>query len=202
MKRAQVGAVVDAGDDPVDIGGQGLDGQTAAVGRCSVNPMPLTNSMTQPMDKDNCTCFWGHVLVAEDARASQILIRKLLEKYGLEVDIVENGHQAVRKAAESTYDLIFMDMNMPEMSGYDATQHLREQGYVAPIVALTASAMKGDEEKCIRVGCDAYISKPINRQELLSLLKQYLPADSGQDPPNAPVCRIRHDSEKENYNDL
>ena len=118
--------------------------------------------------------FWGHVLVAEDAPASQILIRKLLEKYGLEVTIAADGRQAVQQVLSRSYDLILMDMHMPEMNGYDATRLLREQGCVIPIIALTASAMKSDEAKCLQAGCDAYLTKPIQRTELVKMLKQYL----------------------------
>ncbi|MEJ5259990.1 MAG: ATP-binding protein [Anaerohalosphaeraceae bacterium] len=118
--------------------------------------------------------LWGHVLVAEDAAASQILIRKLLEKYGLEVTIVDNGRHVVEEALKGSYDLILMDMHMPEMNGYDATRLLREQGCVIPIIALTASALKSDESKCLQAGCDGYLTKPINRAALLQTLQKYL----------------------------
>jgi len=139
--------------------------------------------------------FWGHVLVAEDSAASQILIRKLLEKYGLEVTIADNGRRVVEEALNGSYDLILMDMHMPEMNGYDATRLLREQGCVVPIIALTASALKSDESKCLQAGCDGYLTKPINRAELLRTLHKYLlsecpaasaPAASGSpEPPQA-----------------
>lgn len=118
--------------------------------------------------------FWGHILVAEDAVASQILIRKLLEKYGLEVTIADNGQQVVEEALKGSFDLILMDMHMPRMNGYDATRFLREQGCVIPIIALTASALKSDESKCLQAGCDGYLTKPINRAELVKTLQRYL----------------------------
>lgn len=138
--------------------------------------------------------FWGHILVAEDALASQILIRKLLEKYGLEVTVVSDGRQVVNQAVSSAYDLIFMDMHMPQLNGYDATRLLRDQGCVTPIIALTASAMKGDEDKCIKAGCDGYLSKPIDRQELLRTLQRYLLADPVFQEP----YQQTHDVTKEN----
>lgn len=118
--------------------------------------------------------FWGRVLVAEDAVASQILIRKLLEKYGLEVTVADNGRRVVEEALNGSYDLILMDMQMPEMSGYEATRFLRQQGCVVPIVALTASALKSDESKCLQAGCDGYLTKPIQRAELVKTLQKHL----------------------------
>jgi signal transduction histidine kinase/CheY-like chemotaxis protein len=135
-----------------------------------------------PAAAEECR-FWGHILVAEDALASQILIRKLLEKYGLEVTVVSDGKRAAEEGISGAYDLIFMDMHMPELNGYDATRLLREQGCVTPIIALTASAMKGDEDRCIKAGCDSYLSKPIDRQELFRTLQRYLLADPAFEEP-------------------
>jgi CheY-like chemotaxis protein len=135
-----------------------------------------------PAAAEECR-FWGHILVAEDALASQILIRKLLEKYGLEVTVVSDGRLAAEEGISGAYDLIFMDMHMPELNGYDATRLLREQGCVTPIIALTASAMKGDEDKCMKAGCDSYLSKPIDRRELFRTLQRYLLADPAFEEP-------------------
>ena len=118
--------------------------------------------------------FYGRVLVAEDSPANQLLIRKLLENYGLEVVLVSNGREAIDKALNEAFDLVFMDIQMPEMNGYEATYRIREQGGVLPIIALTANAMKGDEESCIKAGCDAYLSKPIQRDRLAALLRKFL----------------------------
>ncbi|HPY77617.1 MAG TPA: response regulator, partial [Anaerohalosphaeraceae bacterium] len=142
--------------------------------------------------------FWGRLLVAEDALASQILIRKLLEKYGLEVTVVSDGKQAVEEAISGAYDLIFMDMHMPELNGYDATGLLRDQGCMTPIIALTASAMKGDEDKCVKAGCDGYMSKPIDRRELFNVLQRYLLADPGF---KKPYQKTRESSESNSESD-
>lgn len=129
--------------------------------------------------------FYGRILVAEDSPANQLLIRKMLEKYGLEVCLVSNGREAVEKALHDSFDLVFMDIQMPEMNGYEATYQIRKAGGVLPIVALTANAMKGDEESCLEAGCDAYLSKPIHRERLVSLLKQFLVC-SGKRPEAKP----------------
>jgi len=118
--------------------------------------------------------FEGRVLVAEDDRTNQLLARQLLERFGLKVMIVADGNKAVKEATTQQFDLIFMDMEMPNMNGYEATKAIRAKGMKVPIVALTAYAMKGDRDKCISAGCNDYISKPIDRVELTELLRRHI----------------------------
>ncbi|MEK7993745.1 MAG: ATP-binding protein [Planctomycetota bacterium] len=118
--------------------------------------------------------FSGNVLVAEDAKTNQALIRSMLERLGLQVTIAEDGNEAVRKALANPFDLIFMDIQMPYMNGYEATQSLKKAGIRAPIIALTANAMKGDDEKCFAAGCDDYLPKPIDREELIRTISNHL----------------------------
>jgi len=127
-------------------------------------------------------CFSGKVLVAEDTATNQLLIKLLLEKLGLSVSIAQNGRQAVEMASEECFDLIFMDIHMPEMSGYEATAALRKKGLLTPIIALTASAMKNDEEKCFSCGCSAYLQKPINRAALVKTIEHFLVGQPGLTP--------------------
>lgn len=123
--------------------------------------------------------FSGHILVAEDARTNQVLIKSLLKRVGLQVTIAKDGNEAVQRALAKEFDLIFMDIEMPNMNGYEATKALRKEGLRTPIIALTAYAMKGDDEKCFTAGCDDYISKPIEHQTLMHILSKYLSAKSG-----------------------
>ncbi len=116
----------------------------------------------------------GRVLVAEDSPTNQALIELLLKKLGIEVVIVENGQQAVQKAMTEKFDIILMDIQMPVMNGYEAARHLRKNGVKIPIIALTACAMKGDDEKCFAAGCSDYLSKPIDRKKLVETLLKYL----------------------------
>ncbi|HWD39996.1 MAG TPA: response regulator, partial [Fimbriimonas sp.] len=121
----------------------------------------------------------GRILVAEDSPDSRRLITYLLEKQGLEVTAVDDGRKAVETALGSAagdrpFDIIFMDMQMPEVDGYQAARKLREAGYEGTIVALTANAMREDRELCLAAGCDDYLSKPIVVRELARLLCQYL----------------------------
>ena len=97
-----------------------------------------------------------------------------LKRLGITPKIVGNGQLAVEAMAQEEYDLIFMDMQMPVMNGYTATRTLREQGKTLPIVALTAYAMKEDDQKCFAAGCDDYMSKPMNRKRLIEILEKYL----------------------------
>jgi CheY-like chemotaxis protein len=117
----------------------------------------------------------GHILVAEDSPGNKVLVETLLRKLGFEVTIVNNGREAVDKVkAACNYDLILMDMQMPDMNGFEATRILRQEGYTLPIIAFTAFAMKGDEEKCIEAGCDDYLAKPVNKKKLTAMLSKYL----------------------------
>ena len=143
----------------------------------SPHPAP---SVEEPLPEKQNPPLRGRVLYAEDHPGIQSLVGFLLKKTNLDVDMVENGRKACEmveksKAEGKPYDLIFMDIQMPEMNGYDATRWLRQNGWQGPIVALTAYAMVGDREKCLAAGCDDYISKPIVPQTLLDLLVRYIP---------------------------
>ncbi|MHC4544971.1 MAG: response regulator [Planctomycetota bacterium] len=118
------------------------------------------------------------ILVVEDDFASQQVILGMLEETNLQAEIANNGIEAVNKITSGSYDLIFMDMQMPNMNGYDATKIIREKGYTLPIIALTAYAMKGDEEKCLNVGCDAYLPKPVDAENLFETLGKFLSFES------------------------
>ena len=119
------------------------------------------------------------ILLAEDGPDNQRLIAFLLTKAGAQVTVAENGQIAYHKALaaqdqENPFDVILMDMQMPVMDGYTAAGKLRDAGYSAPIIALTANAMAGDEEKCREAGCDGYATKPIERAKLLDTIAHFL----------------------------
>jgi len=123
----------------------------------------------------------GRILLVEDGVDNQRLISAQLKAAGATVEIAANGRQAVEMALSRRYDLIVMDMQMPELDGYGATAQLRQQGLQLPIIALTAHAMSDDRDKCIRAGCTDYLAKPVDRQNLIRTLGRYMPA-SGAPP--------------------
>ena len=116
----------------------------------------------------------GHVLVAEDEHANQMLIKTLLEKEGLQVTVVHDGDRAVEQALAQPFDLILMDIQMPVVNGLEATKTLRQKDISVPIIALTAHAMRGDRDKCIDAGCNDYIPKPVDPTQLRRILTKYL----------------------------
>ncbi len=116
------------------------------------------------------------VLLAEDNPVNQTLAMRILEKLGHNVHVVNNGKEALRRSQEEQFDLIFMDVQMPEMDGLEATAAIRDAeattGKHVPIVAMTAHAMKGDREKCLSAGMDGYLSKPIRIDELKQAISE------------------------------
>jgi signal transduction histidine kinase/DNA-binding NarL/FixJ family response regulator/HPt (histidine-containing phosphotransfer) domain-containing protein len=116
----------------------------------------------------------GEVLIVEDDHVNQQVILSILSKTGLNLSIADNGKEAVEKATASRYDLILMDIQMPELSGIEAVTILRRKGLAIPIIALTANVMKSDVRECLAAGFDAHLPKPINRQKLFAMLQHYL----------------------------
>ncbi|MFO7730715.1 MAG: response regulator [Spirochaetia bacterium] len=115
----------------------------------------------------------GKFLIAEDHEVNQQLFKTILENLGHEVHIANNGVEAVKAVKAQQYDLIFMDVQMPEMNGYEATESIRELGIETPIVAVTASALKGEEEKCLKVGMNGFLVKPFKKRDLLPVLEEW-----------------------------
>lgn len=114
-----------------------------------------------------------HVLVVDDSRDNQILISHFLERAHVVVEIANNGREGVEQALQKSFDVILMDLQMPEMDGYEATKTLRARGYKQPIIALTAHAMKEERAKCLENGFDEHVSKPIHYDTLMSTLASF-----------------------------
>jgi len=113
-----------------------------------------------------------NVLLAEDNPVNRSVAVGALEHLGCRADVVENGQEVLERVASgAVYDVILMDCQMPLLSGFDATRLLRERGYTGRIVALTANALEGDEERCREVGMDAYLSKPFKLAGLRAVLE-------------------------------
>ncbi len=123
--------------------------------------------------------YRGRILLAEDTKANQLAIKALLTKLGFVIEIAENGRVAVEKTTLGSYDLIFMDGQMPEMDGYEATRRIRKHEDVsnAPhrtIIAMTADVMPGNREACLKAGMDDYVAKPISESILRAILDRWL----------------------------
>ncbi|MBN1594477.1 PAS domain S-box protein [candidate division FCPU426 bacterium] len=116
----------------------------------------------------------ARILLAEDNKSSQEIMIKILERMGHIVDVATDGLEVLSLLEKYHYDLIFMDMQMPNMGGLETAYTLRQRGQTLPIVALTANAMKGDREKCLTAGMNDYISKPVNREAILDILQRYV----------------------------
>ncbi|MFN8792213.1 MAG: response regulator [Bdellovibrionales bacterium] len=113
------------------------------------------------------------VLVVDDSMDNQLLLEKLLEKQGNHVVRASNGVEALEKYDQQSFDLILMDMQMPVMDGFTAVRLLIARGCQAPIIALTAFAMKEDRENCLKAGCRDYLTKPLQKVELMNILRRY-----------------------------
>lgn len=132
-----------------------------------------------------------YILLAEDNPVNQKVAQRILEKMGHSVALAQNGHEAVALATQQQFDVILMDVQMPEMDGYEATEKIRHwersvspERTRVPIVALTAHAMSGDRGQCLLAGMDDYLSKPIHLEAISELLHRVASAGPAQ-PPNA-----------------
>jgi CheY-like chemotaxis protein len=115
------------------------------------------------------------VLLADDSRDNQIFITRILKLAGAVVETANDGAECVRKAQNGNYDVVLMDIQMPVMSGLDATKTLRSHAFIKPIIALTANALKEDRDRCLQAGCTKYLTKPIKRGELIQALIEERP---------------------------
>ena len=136
----------------------------------SFSGIVLLNDVIKPLSGMN-------ILFVEDGKVNQIVIAKMLQDVGAMVQIAENGKlgiEAVERAKRNQeFDVILMDMQMPVMDGYEATFRLRQSGFTRPIIAVTAHALTGDMEKTLQAGCNAYISKPVDRSKLIDMILRF-----------------------------
>ncbi len=119
------------------------------------------------------------LLLVEDNHANQVLLARQLGMLGCDTETVADGRQALQKIAETSYDLILTDCNMPVMNGYEMSRKIRESendGVRVPIIAITADAVEGTAERCHEAGMDQYLTKPIQVQMLESMLAKWIPA--------------------------
>ncbi|MBI5490271.1 MAG: response regulator [Deltaproteobacteria bacterium] len=156
----------------------------------AASPQPTGPTTAAPVAAFRRDC---RILVAEDNPVNRAVVRKMLEKRGYTLLMASNGAEALSALDKHPVDLVLMDVQMPEMGGLEATARIREREKGSdrhlPIVAMTAHAMKGDRERCLEAGMDAYVSKPVKVPELLAVLESYFPtaaatlAEAAGSPP-------------------
>jgi CheY-like chemotaxis protein len=124
--------------------------------------------------------FTPAILLAEDNPVNALIAITMLEKLNMQVDHVTTGKLALKSMRTRPYKLVLMDINMPEMDGYTATRYVRKwekEGVLkqrTPVIAMTANALQGDRERCLKMGMDDYLAKPVKQDELLRLVGQWL----------------------------
>ncbi|MFZ5755370.1 MAG: ATP-binding protein [Pseudomonadota bacterium] len=141
------------------------------------------NGQTQAPDpatpyRDKNLPVRGRALVAEDNPVNQLVAAEMLKRLGCRADVVGNGREAVEALRRLPYDLVFLDCHMPEMDGFEACRAIRAgetAGRRIPVIAMTASALKGDREKCLAAGMDDYVPKPVRMSELAAAVNRWLP---------------------------
>jgi two-component system sensor histidine kinase/response regulator len=134
---------------------------------------------------DQAAHRWARVLVVEDNIANLKVAVRMVEKLGYRADVAANGVEAVRALGEVRYDAVLMDCHMPEMDGFDATRAIRRNesdGHHTPVIAMTASALSGDRERCLAAGMDDYISKPIKLHIIAAVLERWLTPVKASEP--------------------
>ena len=122
----------------------------------------------------------ARILIVDDNEDNRDVLSRRLQRRGFDVTTAAGGKCGVAQAISDQPDLILMDMNMPEMDGWQATKAIREQGISIPVIALTAHAMAGDRERAIEAGCTEYHTKPVELDQLLTLIESLL---TQQEPP-------------------
>lgn len=145
----------------------------------------------EPSEEDFRQALDGaRVLVAEDEEINQLIAREILEDAGMRVDLVRTGREALEALNERTYDVVLMDVNMPELDGYEVTRRVRREAGLEelPILAMTADAMQGTRERCLSAGMNAYVTKPIEVPVLLETLARWVSPARGSEP-EGDACR-------------
>ncbi|MGC2695454.1 MAG: two-component regulator propeller domain-containing protein [Candidatus Angelobacter sp.] len=156
----------------------------AAIGQ-ALAPASGIDQAVSPGQRESSGQF--RILLAEDNLVNQRFAVRLLEDLGHQVIVAQNGRQALDTLRAGSFDLVFMDVQMPEMDGLEATREIRkletEKWKRLPVIAMTAHAMKGDRESCIEAGMDGYISKPINRRQLQQVIEEVMKVREGLNAP-------------------
>ncbi|MBP89345.1 MAG: hypothetical protein CMJ64_21975 [Planctomycetaceae bacterium] len=161
---------------------------TASIAATPADPQtPQDGDSTQQAAKESATAkvdlSGRKILVVDDGDTNRKLVQLILKRSGADVVTASNGLEGVHVAQAQHPEIILMDMQMPIMDGYSATRQLRASGVILPIIALTAHAMKGDEERCLDAGCSDYLTKPVDAARVLAMVAEWLSTGQQQEVP-------------------
>ena len=161
----------------------------------SEKELVITEQLVNSLDEDASPLKGASILLVEDNSINQLVAQTILEHYHIEVDVADDGIQAISKVVEKSYDLVLMDIQMPKMDGLKSTKSIREYPDLKdlPIIAMTAHAMQEDKERCLAVGMNDYLSKPIDEYKLVQTLLKYI--DSKKNIINTPERPVDSSSE-------
>lgn len=151
--------------------------QAEDVSHQKIDPAQWQESSVRPVlvaGRNDLSLSGVKILLAEDSPDNQLIINMILEKVGAQVDIASDGAEAFSKAVKNKYDVILLDIQLPVMNGHEVCQKLRAQGYTGPVIALTAHALKKERDQSLQIGCDAHLTKPIDRYHLISTIQSYV----------------------------
>lgn len=166
-----------------------------------VSPPMTANPQTNLLKTQPCYQFSGCALVAEDNKTNQVVANGMLSQLGLDVVIANDGYEALHKMREKSFDIVFMDCQMPVMDGLRTTQELRKTEGLktssqVPVVALTANAMQDDRKRCLEAGMDEFLTKPISPEQLQKALSRFLPEEIKHKGQVADEANIKLSAEK------
>jgi CheY-like chemotaxis protein len=158
---------------------------TLGQGSCFTITLPLAIAqepdtiLKNPLQTANDNSAGRHVLLAEDNSGNILVATCLLATYGYSYDLARNGKEALAMLDANTYDVVLMDVQMPEMDGLEVTRRLREREKATgserlPVIGMTAYALPEDRRRCLQAGMDGYIAKPFNHQELVNILQRVI----------------------------
>jgi CheY-like chemotaxis protein/HPt (histidine-containing phosphotransfer) domain-containing protein len=194
--RAAVTAIVGLAGrlaDPLLTGAERTEAATTVRRHCRRLLRLLGESESQSGNAPPAPVRRPRVLVAEDCPDSRQAVCSFLARAGFEVTPAENGRVAVALSLSSRFDLVLLDMQMPELDGYATARELRRSGYRDPVIALTGDVQPGDEQACHEAGCDAYLAKPWDPDQLLRVLKAHLKIARGKAKENSARTTLRAD---------
>ena len=210
IERPKVFLLSSAAERPEDLVGEGLDAyaakpvRRARLRRALVQLATSAATAVAKTDEEQRKKLpfaprRGPVLLAEDNLVNQVVAERMLEKLGFRVDVARNGREAVAMVEKHAYAAVFMDCQMPELDGYEATAEIRQRersGYPIPIIAMTAHTMGGDRERCLAAGMDDYIGKPLRFAALEEVIDRAVPSASATPlAPNEPESVNGRDAE-------